>query len=260
MAGSGRVGVAPHSLRAVDARRTRRRRRARRRRPDPYPRRRAGQGGRGLPRLVGRAAGRMAARPRRRRRALVPRPRHPHDDDGDARASRARGAVAGLCPITEANLGDGIFNAPLYLAARRRLRRRLGFQRRDRRRRRAAQLEYAQRLRDRARNVCALAGGSTGRALYERRARRRRAGARRDRAARCAVGAAADIVSLRADHPTARRPQPATQFSTPGSSPVGNPLVDCVWSGGRKVVADGRHLAPRADRRALCGGDAAARA
>jgi cytosine/adenosine deaminase-related metal-dependent hydrolase len=22
---------------------------------------------------------------------------------------------------------------------------------------------------------------------------------------------------------------------------VGNPLVDCVWSGGRKVVADGRH-------------------
>jgi formimidoylglutamate deiminase len=29
----------------------------------------------------------------------------------------ARGAVAGLCPSTEANLGDGVFDAPPYLAA-----------------------------------------------------------------------------------------------------------------------------------------------
>ena len=29
----------------------------------------------------------------------------------------ARGAVAGLCPSTEANLGDGVFDAPSYLAA-----------------------------------------------------------------------------------------------------------------------------------------------
>jgi len=29
----------------------------------------------------------------------------------------ARGAVAGLCPSTEANLGDGVFDAPTYLAA-----------------------------------------------------------------------------------------------------------------------------------------------
>ena len=30
----------------------------------------------------------------------------------------ARGAVAGLCPSTEANLGDGVFDAPTYLAAK----------------------------------------------------------------------------------------------------------------------------------------------
>ena len=44
----------------------------------PHPCRRAGEGGRGLPRLVGQAAGRVAARPWRRAR-LVPHPLHPHD-------------------------------------------------------------------------------------------------------------------------------------------------------------------------------------
>jgi hypothetical protein len=48
------------------------------------------------------------------RRALVPRPRH-------ARRRRRTGAhrqgraVVGLCPITEANLGDGLFDVPDFL-------------------------------------------------------------------------------------------------------------------------------------------------
>ena len=94
-----------------------RRRGACARRPDPHPCRRAGQGGRGLPRLVGRAAGRAGSwttpkstnagvssmRPtwRRTRRARV----------------AASGAVVGLCPITEANLGDGVFGATEFLGA-----------------------------------------------------------------------------------------------------------------------------------------------
>ena len=88
--------------------------------------------------------------------------------DDEARRLARSGAVAGLCPITEASLGDGVFNAPLYFAERGAFgvgsdsNVEIGV---------AAelkQLEYAQRLRDRARNVCALAAGSTGRALYER--------------------------------------------------------------------------------------------
>ncbi len=108
----------------------------------------------------------------------------------------ASGAVAGLCPITEANLGDGIFPAMEYLeaggafgvgsdsnvlvSAAEELR----------------TLEYAQRLMHRRRNV--LAGGaelSTGRRLFEG------AVAGGMQALGCewrglAVGADADIVSL----------------------------------------------------------------
>ena len=40
-----------------------------------------------------------------------------HLTDAEVDALAASGAVAGLCPITEANLGDGIFPAKRYLAA-----------------------------------------------------------------------------------------------------------------------------------------------
>ena len=163
-----------------------------------------------------------------------------HMTDDETRRLARSGAVAGLCPITEASLGDGIFNAPLYLseggafgvgsdsnveigvAAE------------------LKQLEYAQRLRDRARNVCARSAGSTGRALYERalaggaQALGRRSGALK-------VGAAADLVSLRAGHPTLAG-RSGDAILDAWIFAVGNPLVDCVWSGGRKVVADGRHF------------------
>lgn len=181
-----------------------------------------------------------------------------HMNAEETRRLALTGAVAGLCPVTEANLGDGVFNAPDFVAhgghygvgsdsnvligVPAELR----------------QLEYAQRLRDRARNICAAAGASTGRALYDgasaggARALARSSG-------RLAVGASADIVTLRADHPSlaGRRDDQildAWIFSSGAS------LVDCVWSGGRKVVADGRHarheeIATRfaATMRGLCG-------
>ncbi|MDE2625793.1 MAG: formimidoylglutamate deiminase [Burkholderiales bacterium] len=40
-----------------------------------------------------------------------------HLSDAERRALAASGAVAGLCPSTEANLGDGVFDAAAYLAA-----------------------------------------------------------------------------------------------------------------------------------------------
>jgi cytosine/adenosine deaminase-related metal-dependent hydrolase len=142
--------------------------------------------------------------------------------------------------VTEANLGDGIFNAADYLRSDGRYgvgtdsNVSIGVAAELR------QLEYAQRLRDRARNVCAPAGGSTGRAMLEAiwsggaQALRRRSG-------RLAVGASADIVTFRAEHPTLAGKTDdevldAWVFST------GNALVDCVWSSGLKVVVDGRHV------------------
>lgn len=40
-----------------------------------------------------------------------------HMTEGETAAMARSGAVAGLCPVTEANLGDGPFNGPGYLAA-----------------------------------------------------------------------------------------------------------------------------------------------
>ncbi len=40
-----------------------------------------------------------------------------HLDDAESQRAAATGAVAGLCPTTEANLGDGIFDAGRWLAA-----------------------------------------------------------------------------------------------------------------------------------------------
>ena len=102
------------------------------------------------------------------------------------------------------------------------------------------QLEYSQRLRERARNVCAPDGGSTGRAMLEAiwsggaQALRRRCG-------RLAPGASADILTFRADHPTLAG-KADDEILDAWIFSVGNGLVDCVWSGGLKVVVDGRHV------------------
>jgi len=163
-----------------------------------------------------------------------------HMDEDETRGLARSGAVAGLCPVTEANLGDGIFNAADYLreggrygvgtdsnvsiGAAQELR----------------QLEYAQRLRERARNVCASPGASCGRTMLEAiwaggaQALKRNSG-------KLAPGAAADILTFRADHPTLAG-KADDQVLDAWIFSVGNPLVDCVWSSGLKVVADGRHV------------------
>ena len=148
------------------------------------------------------------------------------------------GAIAGLCPITEANLGDGTFAAPLFMQNGGRFG--VGSDSNvligvpDELR----QLEYSQRLAHRARNVLAVAGGSTGRALFD-------AGldggsvALGAGASQIAVGASADVVSLQADHPSLAGKRgdailDAWIFAN-GSK------VDCAWVHGRKQVSGGRH-------------------
>jgi cytosine/adenosine deaminase-related metal-dependent hydrolase len=102
------------------------------------------------------------------------------------------------------------------------------------------QLEYSQRLAQRARNV--MAGDaivSTGRALFEA-AREGGARALGVASAGLAAGAFADIVSLNAEHVAlAGRSGDAVLDSWifgAGRSPI-----DCVWARGRKVVKDGLH-------------------
>ena len=151
----------------------------------------------------------------------------------------ATGAIAGLCPITEANLGDGIFNAPPFFAAGGRFgvgsdsNVLIGVAEELR------QLEYSQRLGQRARNVLATpATQSTGRALFQ--------GALAGGAQALgvigglAVGRPANIVSLDTDHiALASRSGDAMLDSWIFGSR--RPAVDCVWTSGRRVVTNGRH-------------------
>jgi formimidoylglutamate deiminase len=163
-----------------------------------------------------------------------------HMDEGETRDLARSGAVVGLCPMTEANLGDGIFNAADYIRAGGRYgvgtdsNVSIGLAAELR------QLEYAQRLRERARNVCSPPETSCGRTMLEA-IRLGGAQALRRNSGKLAPGASADILTFRADHPTLAG-KADDQILDAWIFSVGNPLVDCVWSGGLKVVVDGRHV------------------
>jgi len=162
-----------------------------------------------------------------------------HLADAECDALAASGAVAGLCPVTEANLGDGIFPAPRYLAAGGAFATGTDSNIRIDAADELRTIEYAQRLTRRQRNVLAdEAQPSVGARLFtgalagSAQALGVEAGLR--------VGAPADIVSLDAtDTALVGRTGDALLdgwiFASKGA-------VDCVWRGGRRVVEAGRHL------------------
>lgn len=151
------------------------------------------------------------------------------------------GAVAGLCPITEANLGDGIFPAPDFVAAGGRY----GVGSDSNVLIDAAEelrlLEYSQRLAHRARNVLAMnEGRSTGETLF---ASALKGGAQALQGTTgLAVGAPADIVSLDAGHPSIGGRAGAAILDG-FIFAAARPAIDCVWRRGEKLVEAGRHRA-----------------
>ncbi len=146
------------------------------------------------------------------------------------------GAIAGLCPITEANLGDGIFPGVEFLSAGGRYG--VGSDQNvligvsDELR----QLEYSLRLATRSRNVAAQPNQSTGRALFDGAL----AGGAVALGAKSgiAVGLAADFVSLN----RARAPYLKDDAVLDGWIFAGNVIPDCVWVHGVKQVEGGRHV------------------
>ena len=163
-----------------------------------------------------------------------------HGTDAEIECFAKSAAVAGLCPITEANLGDGTFRATEFMAHGGRFG--IGSDSNvligvaDELR----QFEYSQRLALRARNVmAAVENTSTGRALFD--------GALHGGAQALGIaqrgfveGAFADIVSLDADNVAlAGRIGDALLDSwTFGAS---RSLIDSVWARGCKAVTSGRH-------------------
>ncbi len=162
---------------------------------------------------------------------------------GDETVQAARsGAVVGLCPITEANLGDGVFPAGEFLAAGGRF----GIGSDSNVMVDAAEelriLEYGQRLVQRGRNLfAAREGASTGGDLY-RAALRGGAQALGAGDGTLRVGGSADLVSLNAGHPSlASRSGDGLLDGWIFAARAG--AIDCAWRHGRKVVHDGRHVA-----------------
>jgi len=157
-------------------------------------------------------------------------------------ASLARtGAVAGLCPITEANLGDGVFDAPGWMAAggafgvgsdsnvRISLAEELRL------------LEYSQRLARKARAVLADADRSTGRMLWDGAARGGAQAAGRGQGA-ITPGAWADLLApnmadLRLEGLAGDQLLDALIFAGRDG------LVQDLWSAGRHIVRGGQHVA-----------------
>ncbi len=162
-----------------------------------------------------------------------------HMDQAETAALAATGATAGLCPVTEASLGDGIFPALAWAAAgggfalgtdsnvaigaAEELR----------------QLETSQRLAHRARNVLGAPGASTGRRLFAgalaggAQALGRRIGA-------LAPGARADIVVLDATHPDLAVVS-GDLWLDRWIFALGRSAIGAVYVGGERTVSAGRH-------------------
>ncbi len=171
-----------------------------------------------------------------------------HMSETETAALARSGAVAGLCPVTEANLGDGIFPTQAFIGQGGRFG--VGSDSNvligvaDELR----QLEYAQRLARRERNVLAAPGASTGTGLYRRAVEGGAAALGVESGLK--AGAPADLVSLRVRHdlsPPVERLLDCWIFAAGAS-------VDCVWVHGEKQVEAGRHR----DREAVAARFAAA--
>ncbi|MFL4469203.1 formimidoylglutamate deiminase [Tateyamaria armeniaca] len=150
------------------------------------------------------------------------------------------GAIAGLCPITESSLGDGIFDAVRWcdaggtfaIGSDSNIRIALGEELRT--------LEYSQRLRDGSRAALATADTSTGRRMFDAilhggaRAAGRQTG-------QITAGFWADLMTLdtTSEH-LYDRAQDATLDAWIFAGD--DRLVKDVWAAGRHMVQDGTHI------------------
>lgn len=158
----------------------------------------------------------------------------------ETNALAASGAVAGLCPITEANLGDGIFDGVRYLAAGGRFgigsdsNVRIGLAEELR------LLEYTQRLRDQSRAALATADHSTGRVLFEGAAYGGAQAAGRD-SGTIRVGAWADLIAIDTELPDLTGREGDTVLDA-WIFAGDDRMVTDLWSAGRHIVTQGRHI------------------
>lgn len=165
-----------------------------------------------------------------------------HMDAHEHQGAAKSGAVAGLCPSTEANLGDGIFEfktwqnhhgawgigSDSHIAVN------------------PAEdlmlLEYSQRLSLRQRNVAASKEQvNVGQALWlGAMAGGAQAAARPIKG--LAVGQEADFIELNGHHPALAGLSPDQMLASHVFASSRQNAIGQVWSGGQRVVQNGRHV------------------
>lgn len=151
------------------------------------------------------------------------------------------GAVAGLCPITESNLGDGIFDGVRWLDAGGRIAIGSDSNIRIALAEELRTLDYSQRLRDRSRAALATKEHSTGRRLFDAILKGGAQAADRD-SGRIAEGTLADLMALdggAVDLFKRRGDTVLDSYIFAGD----DRLITDVWSAGRHQVREGRHVA-----------------
>jgi formimidoylglutamate deiminase len=159
------------------------------------------------------------------------------------------GSTAGLCPTTEADLGDGVFQTAEWLKAGG------GFAIGSDSNVRISvseelrQLEYNERLRSGRRNVLTTAGSTCGRFLYQHAAKNG-ASALGQPVGCLAPNFRADFLELDDSHAmlAGRNPDQALDswiFAGDGS------MLNSVWVAGRRQVERGHHIAETAARAAF---------
>lgn len=166
-----------------------------------------------------------------------------HMQARETRGLARSGAVSGLCPVTESNLGDGIFDGTRFreaggvfgIGSDSNVRISLSEELRT--------LEYSLRLGERARAV--LAGpGSTGRVLFEGAAAGGARACGRDSGA-IVAGRLADLMTL--DGENLALAGLDGDMALDGWLFAGDDrAVRDVWSAGRRLVSEGRHFAREA--------------
>jgi formiminoglutamate deiminase len=158
----------------------------------------------------------------------------------ETRGLAASGGTAGLCPVTETNLGDGLFPAVDFRDAGGRFgvgsdsNVLIGVAEELR------MLEYGQRLFHRRRNLLTGPGGSVGRSLLDGALLGGRAASGRTIGA-IAPGHRADFVVLDCDNP-ALAGRDGDELLDAWIFAARQPPILEVWVGGRRVVEGGSHV------------------
>lgn len=150
------------------------------------------------------------------------------------------GAVAGLCPITESSLGDGIFNATGWMADQGAMAVGSDSNIRISLIEELRTLEYSQRLRDQNRAILATRDRSTGRFLFETVVAGGAQAAGRGPSG-LQPGAWADMLALDAGAADLAGREGDTILDSFIFASDHRVIRD-VWSAGRHLVQDGQHI------------------